>query len=166
MLSVKLGSEQARAALEWITQLLTRYDITYQITGGLAAKIYGSERPLADIDIDVPNEAITKIMPDIKNYLVYGPCRYQDSEWDILLATLDYHGQLIDFSGADDGLTFDKQNKKWVTCEVDFSKIKRYEIENINIPVIAKDELIKYKSSLRREVDLLDIAAIHAKEKL
>jgi hypothetical protein len=162
MLSIKLESQQAVAGLKWITQLLAKHNITYQITGGLAAKVYGSERPLADIDLDLPNEAITKILPDIENHLVYGPSRYQDLEWDILLATLNYHGQLIDLSGADDGLLFDKQNEKWVTCEVDFKKINRCLMDGIQVPVIAKNELIKYKSSLRREVDLLDISAIYA----
>jgi len=159
MPSIKLESKSI-LALKWLIDLLNRLEITYQIAGGLAAKVYGSDRTLVDIDVDLPNDAITKILPDLKDYLVYGPNRYQDSVWDIFLATIDYHGQMIDFTGADDPLMFDQQKQTWIKCEINLSKAITCEIEGIELVVIAKDELIHYKSSLRREVDLLDLEAI------
>lgn len=160
MASIKLDSDSASRALKWISQILNKHHIPYQITGGLAAQVHGSHRPLIDIDIDLPNAAITQILPEISPYLRYGPRRYHSREWDILLATLNYHGQLIDLSGADDGLIFDRNAQQWVQCKVDFSTVQWRSIAGLQVPVIAKSELIHYKSILCREVDLMDIAAI------
>ena len=37
--------------LEWIVEIISINDIDYQITGGLAANLYGSGREVYDIDI-------------------------------------------------------------------------------------------------------------------
>ncbi|MFZ2522802.1 MAG: hypothetical protein WAW92_00245 [Minisyncoccia bacterium] len=40
-------------ALRWIVNILESKSIQFQVTGGFAAKLYGSQRELADIDIDI-----------------------------------------------------------------------------------------------------------------
>lgn len=45
---------KVKEALSWITNLLQKYNIPFQIAGGLAAQAYGSNRKLHDIDIDIP----------------------------------------------------------------------------------------------------------------
>jgi hypothetical protein len=67
-----------------------------------------------------------------------------------------------DFSGADDGLCFDKQTKQWVTCEVDFGRAIMTPIDGLILPIINRADLIAYKTALAREVDLLDVAALKA----
>ena len=159
-LNLQSESKLASNALRWIISVFQKHHVDYQITGGLAAKIYGATRPLVDIDIDLSNESIKIIMDDIKPFLIYGPTRYQDEQWDILLLTLDYDGQLIDISGADDGLIYDKAKKEWVKCNVNFSiAIKKY-VDDIPVSIINKNDLIKYKSELKRDIDLIDLAAI------
>ena len=160
--TVKIESEKAKNALGWIINVLQNSKQPYQITGGLAAKFYGSNRPLVDIDIDVPNKTLAILFPVIKPFLIYGPERYKDDDWDILLATINYNDQLIDLSGADDGQIFDKKSNRWTSCEVDFSTAVETTIENINVKIIEKFSIIKYKSCLRRAVDLQDITNINA----
>jgi hypothetical protein len=157
-----VDSPKAAAALRWVVGILEKHKVTYQITGGFAARVHGVDRPLADIDFDIPNAAMSAILGDIKPYLVYGPERYQDDDWDLLLATLEYQGQAIDFSGADDGRCFDKQTKQWVDCVVDFSRAVLTPVDGLTLPIINRTDLIAYKTALAREVDLLDVAALKA----
>lgn len=44
-------TKNTKEALKWMVSILRKYKIPFQISGGLAAKIYGSDRKLADIDI-------------------------------------------------------------------------------------------------------------------
>ena len=43
----------AKTAFLWIIRILKKHRVPYQVTGGLAAKIYGAKRKLNDIDIDI-----------------------------------------------------------------------------------------------------------------
>ncbi|WP_319018089.1 hypothetical protein [Gallaecimonas mangrovi] len=47
-------TEQVTQALNWLTALLARQQLPYQIVGGLAAHLYGGSRPVADIDLYIP----------------------------------------------------------------------------------------------------------------
>ena len=93
--------EKTKNALIWITDILNKYQIPFQISGGFAAKIHGSPRPLNDIDIDIPKDSFGKIMTDVKKYITYGPRHHKDKKWDLYLMTLNYHGQEIDIGSAD-----------------------------------------------------------------
>lgn len=75
-------------ALAWIADVLKSHNIPFQISGGLAAKVYGSDRPLADIDIDVPDEHLPLLADLLTDHVVWGPARYLDGEWDLMLLTV------------------------------------------------------------------------------
>jgi len=89
------------AALRWIVDVLHRHQVPFQITGGCAAKTYGSTRELNDIDIDIPRKDFKKILTAVKPYITFGPQRYKDGKWDVYLMTLNYIGQEIDIGSAE-----------------------------------------------------------------
>ena len=91
--------ERIENALRWIVLLLQKDRVPFQIAGGLAAHLYGAKRPVNDIDIDVPDSAFDQLLPEVREYIVFGPDRYKDSTWDVHLMTLDYHGREIDLTG-------------------------------------------------------------------
>jgi len=146
-----------KAAFYWIISILKKYEIPFQISGGLAAKIYGVRRELVDIDIDVPEEQFKEILPKVKNYIIFGPRRYKDADWDLWLMTLCYKGQNIDIAGAHQTKIFNKNTKQWIRIKTNFSTAEIKEIFGMKVPVISKKDLIKYKKKLRREVDLTDL---------
>lgn len=152
--------DQAREAFLWIVDIFRKQQIPFQITGGMAAKIYGSPRKLNDIDIDIPEEKFSEIVNVVKKYITYGPKRYRDEKWDVYLMTLNYQGQEIDISGAESVRINTKNNSGWLDFPTDFSQAEMINLWGISVPVISRKELIKYKSELNGDHQQVDIAAI------
>ena len=96
----------------------------------------------------------------MEKHIVYGPKRYLDKEWDILLMTMRYGDQNIDISGCETERLFDKKKKKWVKTNADLSKAVRKKVFGLTIPIIPKEDLIGYKSIIMRKVDLFDINSL------
>lgn len=143
--------------LAWITGILDRLEIPYQVAGGLAARCYGSERPLHDIDFYIPGSSFEKLQDKVSEYVEFGPRHYRDEHWDIIFMKLDYHGRQIEFGDADHTRYYDAHTEQWIREEVDFSASEMITCEGIELPVMPKQQLIDYKRRLNREVDRRDV---------
>ncbi len=155
--------KDTKAALIWITDILTKHQIPFQITGGLAAIAYGAFRPLEDIDIDIPDDKFNLLEGEVRNYIVYGPTRFKSEKWDLLLMTLNYQGQDIDLSGADQTSIFDDKTNQWIKVIEDLPNATIKTVFELQLPVIPYEKLINYKKILSREVDLIDIQQLESK---
>jgi hypothetical protein len=142
-------------ALRWVVSVLEATNTPFQISGGFAARLYGSTRELADIDIDIPDEGFDKILPDVSPYVVFGPEQYVDEHWNLKLMILTYRGQVIDVAG--EARIFDQNKQEWAVQKTNFADSNPCTIYGVTIPVIKKEALIVYKSKLLREVDREDI---------
>jgi len=152
--------KNTKNALIWITTLLNNKSIPFQISGGLAAKIYGSPRPLNDIDIDIPEENFITIYEDVKPYIIYGPNQYKDKKWDCYLMTLNYFGQEIDICGAYNTKITTKDNKAWLKLPTNLKNVNYQQYLGITLPVMPKQKLIDYKRQLDGGHQLIDINSI------
>lgn len=153
------NARDIKRALEWIVGVLRKHQIPFQISGGCAAKIYGSQRELNDIDIDIPRDGFEKIIDDVKPFVIYGPSQYKDDKWDLYLMTLNYAGQEIDI-GSGNAKISTKDRKNWIHFDTDFSKVVNKEFLGITVPVIPKEELIEYKQLLDGDHQQVDIQSI------
>lgn len=153
-------ARQSKAAFFWIVGLLRKQKIPFQITGGMAARAYGSNRPLADIDIEVRDDAVYRIQKEAAQYAIYGPKHYKNKPFDLLLMTLKYKGQEIDICGIDSQKLFNSKTKRWIAQHIELDKAKRKKINGIFVPVVPMEDLISYKRIIQRDVDLLDIHAL------
>ncbi len=90
-----------KEALRWIVGILDKHKVPYRIGGGFAAKIYGSPRPLNDIDISMPGKYLPAILPEISKYITFGPQHYLDGKWDCDILSLEYEGQEFDITDVD-----------------------------------------------------------------
>ncbi|OGY94629.1 MAG: hypothetical protein A2406_02270 [Candidatus Komeilibacteria bacterium RIFOXYC1_FULL_37_11] len=154
--------KNTKEALDWIVKILKKHKVPFQITGGLAAKIYGSKRLLNDIDIDIPDKYFSKIIEDLKGFIVYGPKHYIDERWDCKSLTLNFNGQEIDISGGNNIKICDARTGKWEKMPTDFSASILKEIYGITIPIVSPADLIAYKSMLTGEHQKEDIEAVSA----
>ena len=150
-------TKNTKKALTWITEILKKHQISFQITGGLAAIAYGATRELDDIDIDIPDGKFDLIIEDVKSFITYGPARFKSDKWDLLLMTLNYHGQEIDLSGANSTYIFNDNNQEWIKLSDDLTKISMQNIYGLVLPVISYVDLVNYKKILARNVDIIDI---------
>ncbi|MDO8584356.1 MAG: hypothetical protein Q7R83_04215 [bacterium] len=146
-----------KEAFHWIISILRKNKVDFHVTGGLAAKVYGSPRPLADIDIELHDEDLKKILPSVKPYIVQGPAKYHDDQFDIYGMSLRYKNFGIDLFGSDTQKIFDKKQKRWTREKIDFYRANKKKIFGKIVPVIPLNELLRYKEKIARAVDLEDI---------
>lgn len=152
-------AEHTLEALRWMTSLLEAHQIRYQLSGGFAGKLYGSPRPLNDIDFDVPDDAFPILEPHFRPYLLYGPDRFRDEKWDILLMTLNYRGQEIDVSGGTTARMTAQGDAPWLESPSDFSSSMVMPLEDMILHVIPPRDLAAYKSHLNGAHQAIDIDA-------
>ena len=148
-----------KKTFQWIIGILQKHNIPFVVTGGLAAKSYGSSRPLNDIDLDIHDNDFRFIVDEIKPYITFGPARYVDERWDTLLMQLNHEGQEIDISGGDTLKICDARTGEWNESLTDFLSVEQREIFGITVPVVTRKDLIEYKSMLEGEHQRTDIQA-------
>ena len=152
--------KNTKEAFRWIIGIIKENNIPFLISGGFAAKLYGANRPLYDIDIEVPDKYFNKLLLLVKNKVIYGPKRYLDETFDILLMTLKYQGQEIDISGCETDKLYNHETKQWEPGEIKIDNFTEKNIYGLKVPVIKKQDLLTYKSKTKRSVDLEDIKDI------
>lgn len=155
--------KKTEKALRWIFDILAKHKSSYLITGGFAARLYGATRKLADIDLEIPHENFEEIIKEIRPYIFWGPERYQDKNWDLMYAKLEYEGQKMDICDGDSLKIIDDKTKEVVLDGIDFSKRVQKEVFGMRVDVIPMEALIRYKSALRRDVDKMDIEQMSKK---
>ena len=148
-----------RQAFHWIINILRKLKIPFQICGGLDARVFGSKRELADIDLIIDGRKLNLLIPEVRNYIKFGPKHYKDKSWDLTLMTLEYQGQDIDISPKRVKI-FDKIKNKWIVDTENFTNSVKKKIYGLVVPVDNKRNLIAEKKKLMRRVDVVDIKAI------
>jgi hypothetical protein len=140
--------ERIGRALNFIIPLLESNSIPYQITGGFAVYLYGGTRDINDIDIDLPGGDIKKILPDIAPFIIEGPERYKDFTWDIDIVTIEYHGQLIDLTFAEEAYIVNHRVGKREPLLMNFDLVIKIDAFGYQLSVQRPEDLIEYKSKM------------------
>lgn len=154
-------TERAAGALRWIVGLLRSHAVPFQVVGGLAARAYGSTRPLVDIDLYVPDDRLEEIALLTADYVVRRPAHHRDSHWNITFMALDFQGQRIELGGAG-GEYHDSESACWRSAEVDFEASEVRKLFGVSVPVMPRAQLVECKRRLGRPVDVEDVAELEA----
>ena len=144
-------------ALRWIDGELRRLDIPYQAVGGLAAEAWGSRRPLVDLDFYVPERTLPRLADALRAAVVSGPQRVAGDLWDVRVLELSVESATIELGGAESACYRDRTDGTWRTADVGFERSVRRVVRDVTIPVMPREELIRYKAALGRDVDLVDL---------
>lgn len=149
-----------KAAAEWIKGLLEDRNFPYLICGGLAAKGYGSERELNDIDLFVPGEHFSSVVEAAREYISKPAKHHQEEGWDLTYVQFKYEGVKVEVGNADGPKIYDVSRRIWTPLNVDFSRYKTVKVLGLELPLMLEEDLIRYKSALSRPVDIADICAM------
>jgi len=149
-------------ALKWIVGILNKLEVPYRIGGGFAAHIYGSSRPINDIDISLPGRFFDAIVSETKDYITAGPKHYSNEKWDCDTLSLSYHGQDIDLTDVDTLRMSNKAKTEWVSPKEKYyvhdPVIKN--IVGIDVALFDPRDLIAYKKELDGDHQTIDIDAV------
>ncbi|MDX1646919.1 MAG: YdeI/OmpD-associated family protein [Longimicrobiales bacterium] len=156
-----MADPRGAAALHWIIGLLDEQQIPYQIVGGLAARAYGARRPLADIDIYVPDEgALDAIGSAAEGHLVATPRRHRDAHWDLTFLELRPHGWTVELAAASSARVWDRRVQTWRPAEIRFELGEERTAAGVDLLVMPRRQLVDYKNGLGRAVDLVDLVEL------
>lgn len=146
-----------RSALEWIVQQLNTYETPYQIVGGMAARAYGAKRELADIDLYIDFSTSRDFLKHIEKHTYWGPNDVVEGPWKINYLKMNYQGQKIEIGDVKNAAIFDHKNDIWVDQNIDLAAPTNTTLLGVEVSVMPKPQLIKYKQVLGRDVDCQDI---------
>ncbi len=153
--------EKTIKTLRWIVDILDRNKIPYKIGGGFAAHVYGSNRPVNDIDISLSGKYFSLIIPEVKEYITVGPKHYSNEKWDCDTLSLNYHGQDIDITDLDTLKMTNLDKTKWIQVkDIRLFDAITKNIEGIDVSIMDPRDLIAYKKELGGEHQLTDIEAV------
>lgn len=153
--------EQISHALRWIVELLNRHGVPYQIVGGLAAQAYGATRPLVDIDLYIPLQQADGqpgALEEMRPYMVREPLPHKSAAWDLVYLALEYDGVLIEIGDSSTNPRFfNRIHQRWEQQEIDYRAGVAATVYGVDVLVMPRAELLRYKLMLDREVDALDL---------
>ena len=148
---------------EEIFREFQREKVRYLIVGGIALNLLGGLRTTADLDIlvEMTDENLLKIIKIFKKkgYRAkqpVDPMQFIDREtredW-----IKNKHMKAFNFYKADELKEVDLIIDSPVTFESARKKIKRIQVDDLSLPVISIDDLIRMKRSAGRDVDQWDV---------
>ena len=155
----KINQRKYIEALKWIVKILNDNKIKFNVSGGLAAYVYGSKRMLVDIDISMSYRDMLKLTKITNEYVIEKPWKLSgiNSNWKCYYMELNYKGISIEMGEAKKAEFFNKQSNKWEKFQEGLENSVKKRIFGIIIPVMPKKNLIDYKSKLNRKVDIIDL---------
>jgi len=148
-----------RTALEWIVGEAERQHLPCQVVGGLACMAHGGTRPLHDIDLYAPFSSLQWpcFLESISNNVVWGPRSVVDGPRDLTYLKIAFRCQRVEIGGSANLRIRDCKTGEWVDQTIDFGSSVSLPVFGREIKVMPRDQLIAYKRTVGRDVDLQDI---------
>jgi hypothetical protein len=124
--------------------------------------VYGSNRPVNDIDISLSGRYFDVIVPEVTEFITAGPKHYSNEKWDCDVLSLNYHGQDIDMTDIDTLRMSNKAKTEWFNTRDRYRKYpnKVVEVEGVVVSLIDPRDLAAYKKELDGDHQLVDIEAV------
>ncbi len=154
----------AKTLTHIIIPLLEKYDFRWVITGGFASHVYGVERPITDVDIDIDTSkdspAFKAFTGELKEFITEPLNHFVDQNYDNYNFEVTFDGVIFDFCPMKEMNIFDKETNKYIPFYANgFPDSEMVEWNGLKLPLLSKELVIKNKEMLvwQRESDFKDI---------
>jgi hypothetical protein len=151
-------TETQKEVLNFLVQTLRGEDITFQVSGGLAAIAHGATRSLYDIDLEIHKKDVETVRTLFREYITEdwnNDLDGEDDQFDIWMMKLEIRGVPVDINQVEDVYLISKTGER--TLQPSDMDTESKVVEGITIPALRKEPLIAYKKILGRDTDLIDI---------
>ena len=135
------------------------HSMPIQLTGGVAAFMYGAKRPLYDVDFTVFDADLERCSLLCLPYSSCAVTAFEDEFWRFRQFSCVVNGWNVDVAGHSAQL-FSAQHRRWVDWTSDLSRPCLKSCWGELLPLEPLDQLIEWKSQLRRPADLLDLGQL------
>lgn len=150
-------------ALAWLVNLPDRYAVPYQIVGGLAAHAYGATRPVVDVDLYMPFDQAQPFLAEIQPFIVRQPLPHRSESWDLVYLALEYVDVYIEIGDSSTHPRFyNRIDSRWEDQRLEYDSSVTETLFGVALKVMPRDELVRYKRMLDREVDYADLEEMGA----
>lgn len=148
--------QQAKAALSFIIPLLEKYNFRWVITGGFACYVYGVDRLLTDIDIDIETSKdsleFRSFYDDVKEYITQPLENFIDENYNNYNFEITYQNQIIDICPMDDLLIFNNETGTYDKFYKNgYPEIELTKFEGFTLPLLSKQAVIENKEMLAKK---------------
>ena len=156
-----IDTDKISQALTWIVTLLNDHQVPYQVVGGLAAQAYGASRPLVDIDLYIAFDQAQLVLDAMKPYLTRAPAPHRSAAWDLVYLAMEYQDVQIEIGDSStDARFYNRIDQRWEAQVIDYTASQIVRLYGVDVAMMPKAELLRYKRMLDREVDHLDLQQI------
>ena len=128
--------------LRWICDVLRREQIPFQVGGAIAAVAHGAKRSASGVELFIRAEHLPRLMRVVKDRIVDHPWRHRTDQWDLVAMVLKANGVRVSIGIADGARVRTEGSDEWRDAAVDVTASERLTVEQIEIPVAPRAQLV------------------------
>ncbi len=159
--------EKAITALTYIIPFIKKYKFKWCISGGFAFYIYGVDRPIGDIDIDIEaekgDEKFKSFVGDVKKFTTYPFQLWIDKNYDNWVMEVTVGNQKLSICSTKNLKLFNKKSGKYeLFYKNGIPKPEIVSFNGLKLPIASKEWVIKMKEALakKKPIDDSDISGM------
>jgi hypothetical protein len=153
MKSMETKHFEAVNALKQTIPLLEKHNFMWVITGGFACYVYGVDRDITDIDIDIDTSkddpSFHSLLKELEPYITQPLEHYVDQNYDNYNFEATSGTQVVDICPMAQLRIFNKAIGSYELCYSNgFPPFEIISFDGMDLPLLSKTEIIKDKEKL------------------
>ena len=156
--------ENVAVALKYIIPFLKKYNFKGCISGGFACYLYGVNRPVdeihIDIELDKDDKKFKSFIEDVKEFTTYSFQYYKDKNYDHYVMEITVNDFILSICTTKNLKMFNKHGKSDLFYKKGIPKSDIVLFRGLQLPLLSKEKVIEMKDALavKKEIDIKDIS--------